>query len=170
MPSILSLRLSYQLPMNKIIFSAETPLPIKPDRNMLRKIANRCFRNEDISVPCQVSVIFCDNQFIQEVNREQRGIDSPTDVLSFPNTDSINGQLVYDSYDMEDGYLYLGDIIISIERAIAQANEYGHGVDREIGFLLSHGIYHIMGYDHVDGSNIMFEKQEQVLMELGLRR
>ncbi len=141
-----------------------------PKRRMLRKIAKLSLKQEGINVPCRVSVIFCDNEYIQEINKDQRGIDAPTDVLSFPNTDSLNGQLVYEPYDLERGRLYLGDIIISIERAVAQAQEYGHSVDREIGFLFCHGMYHIMGYDHVDGSNTMFEKQEIVLNKLGLRR
>ena len=156
--------------MNKITFSQETKLPLKPKKAVLRKIAKLSLAQEGIKVPCRVSVIFCDNEYIREINKEQRQIDAPTDVLSFPSTDSLNGELVYEPYDLERGRLYLGDIVISIERAVEQAKEYGHSVDREIGFLFCHGMYHIMGYDHVDGRNIMFEKQEIVLNKLGLRR
>ncbi len=156
--------------MNKIIFENATPLTYKPDRRLLRKVANLCLRSENVPVDCIVCVTFCDDEYIRGVNAEQRKIDRATDVLSFPNTESRDGQIVYDDVDIEDGLLYLGDILISVERAAAQAEEYGHSIERELGFLLSHGMYHIMGYDHEDGSDTMFQKQEQVLAALSLGR
>lgn len=155
---------------NRIIFSNATRLPVRPDRDLLRKVANRCLRAENVPVLCTVAVTFCDDEYIRQVNAEQRGIDRATDVLSFPNTDSRDGNIVYDEVDIEEGRLYLGDILISVERAVAQAEEYGHSVERELGFLLSHGMYHLMGFDHEDGSDDMFLRQEQVLAALDLRR
>ena len=99
----------------------------------------------------EVSVmIVCDKE-IQELNLQYRGMDKPTDVLSFP---------------MEDEE-YLGDIVISLPRARAQAEEYGHSIEREIAFLTAHSMLHLMGYDHEDE---MFAKQEEILNELGYKR
>lgn len=104
----------------------------------------------------EVSLTFCDNDFIHDLNRTYRNIDRPTDVLSFP---------------MEDEQL-LGDIVISIPKVRSQAEEYGHSFERELYFLAVHGFLHLLGYDHEtkEDEEIMFGKQEQILSDMGIRR
>lgn len=103
-----------------------------------------------------VSLILTDDAEIWSLNRQFRGVDRPTDVLSFPA-------------DEEE---YLGDIFISVDRLLAQAEEYGHSAEREFAFLLVHGLLHLMGYDHHDPEKEqeMFTKQEEILNALGYRR
>lgn len=104
----------------------------------------------------ELSVTFCDDEKIREINRIHRGIDKATDVLSFP---------------MEDDEL-LGDIIISIPKAKQQAIDYGHSFERELFFLAIHGFLHLLGYDHQtpEEEQRMFSRQEQILTELGIKR
>lgn len=104
----------------------------------------------------ELSLTFCDNNRIQEMNRTFRGIDRATDVLSFP---------------MDDEDL-LGDIVISIPIAQEQANEYGHSFERELFFLVLHGFLHLLGYDHKteEEEKVMFAKQEHILTEMGITR
>ena len=109
-----------------------------------------------------------DNEQIHRINLEQRGVDMPTDVLSFPLGE--NG--VYDE-NPDTGAKMLGDIVISMERAVAQAKEYGHPLQREVAFLTVHSMLHLLGYDHVNGgleAVHMREKEEAVLTQLGLKR
>ena len=109
-----------------------------------------------------------DNEQIRQINNEQRHIDMTTDVLSFPLGE--NGK--YDT-DPETGAYMLGDIVISLERAAAQAQEYGHSFQREVGYLTVHSMLHLLGYDHVDGgleAVRMREKEEAVMLSVGLPR
>jgi probable rRNA maturation factor len=123
----------------------------------------------------EVALTFVDNKTIQELNQSYRGIDQPTDVLSFAMNDEVEDDLdiVFDT-DTEDlpPSDLLGDIIISVERAKQQSEEYGHSLEREIGFLFVHGFLHLLGYDHQDeeAEKIMFAKQERILNEVGLTR
>lgn len=124
----------------------------------------------------EVALTFVTDQEIHELNKEYRGIDRPTDVLSFAMNESIDEELdiIYDLGENEaiDIPEILGDIIISVETAIAQSKEYGHSIDREIGFLFVHGFLHLLGYDHQDEASEaeMMGKQETVLAEVGLSR
>lgn len=135
----------------------------------------------------EVTLTFVDDEEIRRLNREFRGIDKATDVLSFAMNESVEDEpeIVYGD---EEDYEYdgaeeaeggraelvepLGDIVISVPRAIAQAEEYGHSVEREIGFLFVHGFLHLLGYDHGDeqSEREMFAKQEAVLVQAGLAR
>jgi probable rRNA maturation factor len=123
----------------------------------------------------EVALTFVDNKTIQELNQSYRGIDQPTDVLSFAMNDEVEDDLdiVFDT-DTEElpPSDLLGDIIISVERAKQQSEEYGHSLEREIGFLFVHGFLHLLGYDHQDeeAEKIMFAKQERILNEVGLTR
>ena len=123
-----------------------------------------------------VSVVITDNAAIQEANKEFRGIDKATDVLSFPahqyETPSDFEDLYDDDFDMETGELILGDIMISYERAQEQAKEYGHSIKREIAFLTAHSVLHLCAYDHETDEErlLMEEKQEAVLQSLGITR
>lgn len=124
----------------------------------------------------EVALTFVDNKRIHELNLEYRGIDRPTDVLSFAMNESGEDELDI-IYEVEEGALdnvpdVLGDIIISVTRAQEQALEYGHSLERELGFLFVHGFLHLLGYDHQDEASEaeMMSKQEHVLSQVGLTR
>jgi len=135
---------------------------------------NTALKIEEIEYPSLVSILLVENEEIQRINREYRNKDCVTDVLSFPMLEMKDGQFTVkpDELDMEDGKLFLGDIVISVPKAIEQAKEYGHGNEREIAFLTLHGLMHLLGYDHKNpqSSEIMENKQEQILSEIGLTR
>lgn len=131
---------------------------------LLTEVCEAALQHEQKSGSIGISVI--DDTQIRELNAQFRGIDRPTDVLSFP---CIDGS----SYDVTDAYL--GDIAISIDRAEMQANEYGHSLRRELAFLTVHGVLHLLGYDHEASDQIeaecdMFRKQEEILTSLGYKR
>jgi len=137
---------------DKIEFTAEMD-------KLIRMVIDKTLEFEGIE-PLGVSVLITDDEKIHELNRQYRGKDAPTDVLSFP---------LYD----DEGYLdeeELGDIVISLERAKLQAEEYGHSLNREIAFLTAHSMLHLLGYDHENGETEMFEKQEEILNILGIKR
>ena len=135
---------------------------------LVRRCCNAVIVFEQLKGSCEISVRFVDNEEIHKLNKEYRNVDSATDVLSFPL--GIDG-----TYDVnkDTGAQMLGDIVISIERAIEQSEEYGHSLKREIGFLTVHSMLHLLGYDH-EGSSLeavkMREKEEKVLTEIGLKR
>jgi probable rRNA maturation factor len=123
---------------------------------------------EHVSTSGEVSVSFVSDEEIHTLNRDYRGVDRPTDVLSFALREGDDVPSVAET----DGLELLGDIVISVPRAVAQAAEYHHSVEREIGFLLVHGFLHLIGYDHQDEASEreMFQLQEDVLQKLGLTR
>lgn len=125
----------------------------------------------------EVALTFVDDKQIHELNLEYRGIDRPTDVLSFAMNETVDEELdiVYElevDEELNDMPEILGDIIISVNRAKAQSEEYGHSFEREIGFLFAHGFLHLLGYDHQDkkSEDEMMGKQEAVLAQVGLTR
>ncbi len=137
-------------------------------RLLIRRCCNAVLRTENFKGSAEVSVSFLNNAQIRELNREHRGKDIETDVLSFPMGE--NG--VYD-IDPDTGAQVLGDIVISVEKAVSQAELYGHTLQREIGFLTVHSMLHLLGYDHEAGglaAALMREKEEEVLDSLGLTR
>ena len=119
-------------------------------------VAEASLNEEKHSTDAEVSLSLVTNEEIQQINKKFRKIDRPTDVLSFPSLEEE----------------FLGDIIISIEKATEQANEYGHSLERELGFLVAHSMLHLMGYDHMDepSEKEMFEKQETILNRCSLKR
>ncbi|QGQ95727.1 rRNA maturation RNase YbeY [Paenibacillus psychroresistens] len=119
----------------------------------------------------EVALSFVTDEEIQQLNKQYRNLDRPTDVLSFAMQEMGEDELEI-IYEEEAELVPLGDIIISIPRAIAQSEEYGHSVEREIGFLFIHGFLHLIGYDHGDAiaEAEMFAKQEQILQLAGLTR
>ena len=126
-----------------------------------------------------VNVLLTDNEGIHELNRQHRGIDRPTDVLSFPNVDydqpadfSAIEDNAEDYFDPENGELCDGDIVISVEKVYEQAQEYGHPVRREYAFLIAHSMLHLLGYDHMEPAEaeVMERKQEEILDRLGITR
>ncbi|MCY9513539.1 rRNA maturation RNase YbeY [Paenibacillus apiarius] len=143
---------------------------------LLERILQEAAQMEDVTEG-EVALTFVDDEQIHELNREYRGIDRPTDVLSFALHESTDEELdilyeVEDEGELESMSDLLGDIIISTERARAQADDYGHSLEREIGFLFVHGFLHLLGYDHQDEASerVMMDKQEAVLARIGLSR
>ncbi len=137
-------------------------------RMLIRRCCHAVLELEQVEGSVQVDVTLVDNERIHEVNLEQRGIDNPTDVLSFPLGE--NG--VYDRHP-ETGELLLGNIMISLEQAAKQAEDYGHSFNREVGYLTVHSMLHLLGYDHVQGGMEavrMREKEETVMKQVGLPR
>ncbi len=128
---------------------------------------------------CEVNVIFTDNDGIREINMLHRGIDAPTDVLSFPmcdfeaigDFDNLEDRPL-DYFNQDTGELILGDIILNIDRIKSQAVEYGHTKRREVAFLTAHSMLHLFGYDHIDDEEriIMEKKQEEILTKKGYTR
>ena len=112
----------------------------------------------------EFNIIIVDNEYIHNLNREHRGIDRPTDVITFALED-------YEDVTYED-YRLLGDIYISVDKAKSQAEEYGHSFLRELSFLAIHGFLHLLGYDHMEKEEekVMFERQELILDEFGIKR
>lgn len=135
---------------------------------LVRRSCNAVLALEGFKEPCEVSVTFVDNEEIKVLNTQYRNKPTPTDVLSFPLGED-------DTYDVdpESGALLLGDIVISVEKAMEQSEMYGHSLQREIAFLTVHSMYHLLGYDHEKGgieAVKMREKEEQALAKLGLQR
>ena len=121
--------------------------------HIIRKCIETTLGAENISVPCEINVMVTDDRGIHAVNLASRQIDRPTDVLSFPmfELEAGNPPEDWDDYlDPATGMCPLGDMCISLERAIAQANEFGHSVKREVGYLTIHSMLHLLGYDHLD--------------------
>lgn len=131
---------------------------------LIRRSINAALKYEEFERECEVSVTLVDNEAIHALNLESRGVDRPTDVLSFPMFDD----------DFENGEAaILGDIVLSLERAKEQAEEFGHSVEREIAFLTVHSVLHLLGYDHElseDDEKEMFFKQEEILKIMKLTR
>ncbi len=120
---------------------------------IIRKCVEATMEAEGITVPCEINVLVTDDKGIQVINRTSRNIDRPTDVLSFPmfQLEAGNPPTDWDEYlDPATGKCPLGDMCISLERAIAQAQEFGHSVKREVGYLTIHSMLHLLGYDHLD--------------------
>lgn len=137
-------------------------------RLLVRRCCNAVLTLEGFQGSAEVSIKLVDNNQIQELNNTYRNVDSATDVLSFPLGE--NG--VYD-INHETGAMLLGDIVISMEKAVVQAKRYGHTLQREVAFLTVHSMLHLLGYDHVQGGMEavrMREKEETVLTQLGLKR
>ncbi len=135
-----------------------------PYNDIIEKVVNKAFEIERVK-NASCSIIIVDNSYIHKLNKEYRGIDRVTDVISFALEDDKNMVI-------PDGTRLLGDIYISLDKAREQAKEYGHSLERELCFLAVHGIYHLLGYDHEkeEEAEVMFKKQEEVLMEYGITR
>lgn len=151
---------------NKIEFTSEM-------KNAVTDVCRTVLDEEQCDFNAQISITITDNDTIREINREQRNIDSVTDVLSFPMIEFDANGNADGEYDMDGDYVLLGDIVISLERAGEQAEEFGHSLLRETAFLTAHSMLHLLGYDHVDdkaGEEIMCRKQEKILSALGITR
>lgn len=132
-------------------------------RKIISSILRTVKKMESLKTEHIMSIILVDNDKIHEINRDYRNIDRATDVISFANIDyNIDRVLSYE----------LGDIYVSIDKVFEQAKTYNHSVMREFAFLITHGVLHLLGYDHIeyDDEQVMFKKQEEVLSLLGIKR
>jgi len=140
---------------------------------LLRQTISATLAQQGVLSPCELSVLLTDEDGIQEINLSQRGLDSPTDVLSFPMFPLApgtppGGELA----DPETGRIPLGDMVISLPRAQEQGEEYGHGTRREIAYLAVHSVLHLLGYDHMEEGDkqSMRRAEEDVLSRMGITR
>lgn len=141
---------------------------------LIRKVIRTALAAEGMALPCEVDVLLTDDGNIHRINLDMRGVDRPTDVLSFPEFDLHPGQLpTEEDADPGTGLVPLGDMVISMERVAAQAKEYGHSNRRELAYLVTHSVLHLLGYDHLDEGEMkaqMRAREEAILAELGIPR
>lgn len=150
-------------------------LPLQP---LAEEVIEAVLDDADCPYEVEVSLLLTTNEEIHKMNREFRQIDRPTDVLSFPMTDYPAPadfsflEEAEDCFNPETGELMLGDIVISKEKVLLQAEEYGHSVKREYAFLIAHSVLHLIGYDHIDEEDriLMEEKQKHILTNLQIIR
>ena len=157
---------------------SDIPLPFN-EQEVAEAVISETLDYEDCPYEVQVNIILTSNDEIQQINLEQRGIDAPTDVLSFPMIEyaypsdfTVLESDGFDSFDPDTGELILGDIVISVDKVIEQAEKYNHGVKREYAFLIAHSMLHLFGYDHMDEverENMEF-KQDEILTRLNITR
>lgn len=137
-------------------------------------------KEEEVNIPFEISLLFVDNDEIREINNETRNIDKETDVLSFPMLDYPKDKVfkdVYKNYEFDETYmdgeeLVLGDIVLSLEKALEQSKEYNHSFKREASYLVVHSVLHLLGYDHMedDEKKVMRKREEEILGELDIKR
>ena len=149
------------------------------EKELIEKVIMGCMDYEDCPYEADVNVLLTDNESIRQINLEQRGIDSPTDVLSFPMADFDTPadfepleEASEDYFNPETGELLLGDIVISTDKVFSQAEEYGHTPQRELAFLVAHSMLHLFGYDHMEEGEReeMERRQREILNGLGITR
>lgn len=146
----------------------------------LKNVINKALIEEEVTIPCEVSLVFVDNSEIKEINNETRGIDRATDVLSFPMLDYEDKKVFkecYKDFDFDITYkdgneLVLGDIVLSLERAKEQSIEYNHSFQREASYLVVHSVLHLLGYDHMEEEDKrkMRKREEEILNKLNISR
>ena len=158
---------------HSIIFETEVEIPEELEP-LLQKVIRAALEAEGMEDECEINVLITDDEGIHQINLEQRDVDRPTDVLSFPMFDLEPGEHP-DQMDADPGtgLIPLGDMVISLERAREQAGEFGHSVEREVCYLCVHSVLHLLGYDHMDEGPMkaqMREREEAILGELGITR
>ena len=162
-----------------LFFEEEGELKLDlPCVELAEKVINAALDYVNCPYEAEVNLLLTMNDEIQEINQNFRSIDRPTDVLSFPMIDYEEAgnfdflEDVVDAFHPESGELMLGDIVISKEKVIAQAEEYGHSIEREYAFLIAHSMLHLFGYDHMEEDEriIMEQKQKEILKNLQILR
>ena len=160
-------------------FEDEKGLLDEQTRELMQRCADAAQRTEGVSCPLSVFISVVGDEEIRTINREQRNKDASTDVLSFPTVNYPKGKtagqcehLLREEYDPDTDACALGDIVISMDHVRAQAAEYGHSERREYGYLLTHGLFHLMGYDHMTDEDkpVMRAMEEKSLASIGLTR
>lgn len=146
----------------------------------IEEVIDFALKSEKLLLDYEVSIIFVDNHKIREINKEFRNIDVETDVLSFPMLEYPKGKVYKDIYThskledsfFDEGKLVIGDIAISLEKALEQSEEFGHSFERETAYLTVHSILHLLGYDHImeDEKEIMRKREEEILNNFNLNR
>ena len=141
---------------------------------LIRRTIRMALAAEGMELPCEVDVLLTNDEGIYQINRDMRNVDRPTDVLSFPEFDLTPGDLpTEEDADPGTGLIPLGDMVLSMERVAAQAKEYGHSKRRELAYLVTHSVLHLLGYDHLDEGAMkkqMREREEAIMAALGLER
>ena len=158
-------------------------IPITADREgaadkrtcaLIRRTIRTALAAEGLTAPCEVDVLLTDDEGIHQINLDMRNVDRPTDVLSFPEFDLKPEELpAAEDADPGTGLIPLGDMVLSMERVAAQAEEYGHSRQRELAYLVTHSVLHLLGYDHMDEGEMkrqMRGREEAIMALLGLER
>ena len=157
-----------------IPITADVPGVNEGQRAFIRKVIRTALAAEGVDFPCEVDVRVTSDAGIHEINLEMRGVDRPTDVLSFPAFDLSPGELPgEEDADVATGLVPLGDMCLSLERVQAQAREYGHSNRRELAYLVVHSVLHLLGYDHLDEGPQkaqMRAREDAIMEELGILR
>ena len=158
---------------HEVYIDAEVETPAAVEEQIRRSVL-AALEEEQVDVPCIVAVCVTDDAGIRQTNLEMRGVDRPTDVLSFPMFELSPGEKPQaDWADPDTGKVLLGDMMISLERTRAQAAEYGHSPEREVAYLAVHSVLHLLGYDHLDEGPEkarMRAREEEILSSLGILR
>lgn len=157
-----------------LFFEEEGELKLDlPCKELAEKVINAALDYVNCPYEAEVNLLLTMNDEIQEMNQNFRNIDRPTDVLSFPMIDYEEAgnfdflEDVMDAFHPESGELMLGDIVISKEKVISQAEEYGHSIEREYAFLIAHSMLHLFGYDHMeDNERIEMEQKQKEILEI----
>ncbi|ACD23313.1 MULTISPECIES: rRNA maturation RNase YbeY [unclassified Clostridium] len=148
--------------------------------NHLEKVIEFALKEEGVNISSEISLLFVDNEEIREINNETRNIDRATDVLSFPMLDYPEKKVFKEVYtendfseaDFDGDDLVLGDVVLSLERALEQSKEYNHSYEREASYLVVHSVLHLLGYDHMEEEDKvkMRKREEEILTALDIRR
>ena len=160
---------------HQILVSSELDEDTTAIEALLQRVIPAVLETEGVKTACEVDVLLTDDEGIHGINLEMREVDRPTDVLSFPMFDYTPGEPPVDDADAdpETGLTPLGDMVLSLERARAQAQEFGHSAEREVAYLAVHSILHLLGYDHMDDGPQkaqMRSREEEILNALGITR
>lgn len=152
--------------MDLYINNEQTKVDTSELEALVRKVLETGLKVLAVKDPVEISVTFVDNETIRTLNRDYRGVDQVTDVLSFAQEEGA------EFIQLQGAPRMLGDIIIALERAVEQSNEYNHSLEREVGYLTAHGLLHLLGYDHQteEERHKMRELEELVMVELNLTR
>lgn len=158
----------------EILFSSDLDEDTTELEELLERVIPAALEAEGVTVPWEVDVLFTDNEGIHAVNLEQRQVDAPTDVLSFPMLELTPGDKPTEE-DLEpgSGRVALGDMVLNLDRVRSQGEEYGHGPQRELAYLAVHSVLHLLGYDHMDDGPMkaqMRGREEEILSQLGITR
>ena len=157
-----------------IPITADVPGISDEKRAFIRRVIRTALAAEGVTFPCEIDVLLTHDAGIHQINRDMRQVDRATDVLSFPEFDLTPGQLPgEEDADPGTGLVPLGDMVISMEHVAAQAKEYGHSARRELAYLVTHSVLHLLGYDHLDEGPMkaqMRGREEAIMAELGLTR
>ena len=159
---------------HQILFSSDLSEDTSELEQLLNRVIPAALAAEGVALPCEINVLFTDDTGIQAINAQQREVDAPTDVLSFPMFEFSPGDKPSEAeVEPGSGLVPLGDMVLNLDRMRAQGEEYGHGPVRECAYLAVHSVLHLLGYDHLDEGPMkaqMREREEAILEQLGIRR